>query len=501
MTCLPPDIEARLEPATRLPSLPAVVSELLVLASNNDAPLTDFATLLSRDPALCLQLLRLANSPYYRRGCDPVICCEHAVTRLGIDGTLTALLGFTLVRDATRGPLADYWRRTLAAAHLIPAIAKVVNPRQPGELSTRALLREVGVLLLYALDPNYFELTAQAATREQRLALEHRHLGCDRDQASSWLARRWQLPTNLFLQRPVDPEGQRHHEWLDGICLELADELAGCCLDDDSDAIPAVLHRFQQRMNMDGNAQARLVDELASRLETLPDFLATTLSADEDIERLLVAGKQRLHGLTMSLAERLHHREDQLISLQRDNEALDLRASTDALTGLANRAALERRLEEMLEDAHARDKPLSVLFLDLDHFKPLNDRYGHRLGDIVLVNVAATLRDAIRESDLAARYGGEEFVIALRNTPEPGALRVAQRLQQWLSEQPMAQVDQRPLYVSASIGIAQWQPGMDSIDAASLVEKADLQMYQAKQAGRARISQAEQLQERAGETP
>lgn len=106
-----------------------------------------------------------------------------------------------------------------------------------------------------------------------------------------------------------------------------------------------------------------------------------------------------------------------------------------------------------------------------------------------------------RDSDLAARYGGEEFVIALGNTPEPGALRVAQRLQQWLAEQPMAQVDQRPLYVSASIGIAQWQPGMDMIDAASMVETADLQMYQAKQAGRARISQAEQPQERSSDIP
>ncbi|MAY72616.1 MAG: hypothetical protein CME82_14320 [Halomonas sp.] len=488
MTCLSPDIEARLEPATRLPSLPAVVSELLALASNHDAPLTEFATLLSRDPALCLQLLRLANSPYYRRGSDPVICCEHAVTRLGIDGTLTALLGFTLVRDATRGPLADYWRRTLAAAHLIPAIAKVVNPRQPGELSTRALLREVGVLLLYSLNPNYFELIAKATTREQRLALEHQHLGFNRDQASTWLAQRWQLPPTLFVSHPIEQGGQQHGEWLDSICLELADELAGYCLDQDSDAIPAALYRFQRRINLDDDAQARLVDELAKRVETLPNLLASMLSPDNDIERLLVAGKQRLHGLTMSLAERLHHREDQLISLKRDNEALDERASTDALTGLANRAALEQRLEEMLEDAHARDKPLSVLFLDLDHFKPLNDRYGHRLGDIVLVNVAATLRDAIRDSDLAARYGGGEVVLALGNTPEPGALRVAQRLQQWLAEQPMAQVDQRPLYVSASIGIAQWQPGMDRIDAASLVEKADLQMYQAKQAGRACIS-------------
>lgn len=311
------------------------------------------------------------------------------MARLGIDGTLIALLGFTLLRNATSGPLAAYWRRTLAAAHLMPAIAKVVDPRQPAELPTRALLRDVGVLLLYGLHPNYFELIAQASTREQRLALECRHLGCHRDQASSWLARHWQLPAALFVQPSAEPQGEHSYAGLDDACLELADDLAGYCLDNDSDAIPARLQRFQQFMALDDDAQAQLANELAGRLDTLPDLLAITLSSDEDIEHLLVVGKQRLHGLTMSLAERLHHREDQLISLKRDNQALDARANTDALTGLANRAALEARLAEMLAQAHARGRPLSVLFLDLDHFKSLNDRHGHRIGDIVLVNVAA----------------------------------------------------------------------------------------------------------------
>ncbi|MBY5929339.1 GGDEF domain-containing protein [Halomonas sp. DP8Y7-3] len=487
MSMLSPDIEARLETAQRLPSLPSVVGELLTLANDHDAPLTDFVELVAKDPALCLQLLKLANCPYYRRGGKPLSCHADAVARLGIDGTLTALLGFTLVRDAVRGPLKDYWRQTLATTHLTRAIATVLRPEHVTELTTQALLQDIGVLVLHGVDPDYFALIAEADDKGQRQSIERTALGCTREQASRWLVERWQLPHAVLARLEEDVDNEMTTHWLDVCCLRLANDLSRHCLAGDSAAIDASLHRFRLTTGLADETQLVLTRQLDDAMGTLPGFLAALLSPEEDIERLLLAGKQQLHGLTLHLVEQLHHRETQLTALKRDNEALDVKATTDALTGLANRAALEQRLGTMLHEAYSTNRPLSLLFIDLDHFKQLNDQYGHRIGDIVLVNVAATLRDAVRANDLAARYGGEEFVIALAGTPASGALEVARRIEQWLARQPMASVEQRPLQVTASIGVAQWLPEMPRTDAAALIAAADKQMYGAKASGRARI--------------
>lgn len=158
-------------------------------------------------------------------------------------------------------------------------------------------------------------------------------------------------------------------------------------------------------------------------------------------------------------------------------------AHTDPLTNTANRRSIMEALHRLLEHHQKTGEPLSLVLLDLDRFKQINDQYGHEMGDKVLIHIVQTLKQSLRSGDLLGRWGGEEFVLLLPNTPLQEAQQLCEQLQQRLAEHPMDNL--RP--VSASFGIATAVPG-DTPD--YLISRADTAMYLSKQAGGNRVEVA-----------
>jgi diguanylate cyclase (GGDEF)-like protein len=173
------------------------------------------------------------------------------------------------------------------------------------------------------------------------------------------------------------------------------------------------------------------------------------------------------------------------IALERARDRLEELVLQDGLTGLANRRCFDQRLLQEWARARRSQHPLSLLLIDIDHFKKLNDSHGHLVGDECLTQVAQTLRRALnRPGDLLARYGGEEFVALLPETGDVGAEQVAERLQRTLRlSAPVAQIENQ---VTISIGVCTCQPG-ESGTVQALVEASDRALYLAKQRGRDRI--------------
>lgn len=169
------------------------------------------------------------------------------------------------------------------------------------------------------------------------------------------------------------------------------------------------------------------------------------------------------------------------------NELLSCRhqqAITDPVTLSYNRHLLDERLPSEIERCKRRNHPLSLLFIDLDHFKTINDRWGHAVGDQVLREVCTRLTQSIRASlDWLARYGGEEFVVVLPERDANKALATANRLRAMIAEKEIV-VDDLSIPVTISVGVATWQEG-DS--ATSLLARADSQVYEAKRQGRNRV--------------
>jgi two-component system cell cycle response regulator len=161
-------------------------------------------------------------------------------------------------------------------------------------------------------------------------------------------------------------------------------------------------------------------------------------------------------------------------------------AITDGLTGLFNRRYMETHLGTLVDQSAARGKPITVLVLDIDYFKAINDSYGHDAGDDVLREFSLRIRKATRNIDLACRYGGEEFVIVMPETDMAVATAVAERLRRRIATEPFAiQKGARHLEVTISIGIAALSGVGD--DAATILKRADQALYRAKRDGRNRV--------------
>lgn len=153
---------------------------------------------------------------------------------------------------------------------------------------------------------------------------------------------------------------------------------------------------------------------------------------------------------------------------------------SDALTGVANRRAFDYELDRRLSEWNRYRVPLSLLLLDIDHFKRLNDTYGHTSGDVVLREVAQRIAADCRETDLVARYGGEEFAVVMPNTPSSEAMKVAERIRCTI-EASRVHIDDCGLRVTISLGLSQIMRGEDRT---SLVQRADAALYMSKQEGR-----------------
>lgn len=231
--------------------------------------------------------------------------------------------------------------------------------------------------------------------------------------------------------------------------------------------------------------------ELCRRLRSAPSgryiyiILLTSLDRREDRVNGLRAGADDFLtkppdldelAVRLEIAERILAVHDQLA---RQNALLAELASTDELTGVKNRRRFREDLELLSSQAERMKSPLSLILLDIDHFKTYNDTFGHPAGDAVLRQVGRMLRTTLRSHDVVARYGGEEFVVLLPATGADEAVEVAERLRGTIAEHAWPH---RP--VTASFGVA--TSGPDTPDAAALVDRADRALYRSKEAGRNR---------------
>jgi diguanylate cyclase (GGDEF)-like protein/PAS domain S-box-containing protein len=223
----------------------------------------------------------------------------------------------------------------------------------------------------------------------------------------------------------------------------------------------------------------------AMRLARIGAITSTPIESEKGLFGVLTCSFERARGFDQSyrqLNRALARQASQVIGRLLLQEQLASEAQHDQLTGLANRALLQDRLEESIAGAQRSREPLVVLFVDLDGFKTVNDNLGHVVGDAALVEAAARLRDAVRVTDVVGRFGGDEFVIICPDTDEHAAMTVAERIRASIAE-PLDAVDAR-YPVTASVGVALWEPGAVQVDADTLFRVAVDAMYRCKDAGK-----------------
>jgi len=206
----------------------------------------------------------------------------------------------------------------------------------------------------------------------------------------------------------------------------------------------------------------------------------------------LLVGMVALPLFYARLIRRMHRLNGELLeersNLLRAREQMHELATRDSLTRLLNRGTILERLAEELESARRNRRPLTVLMCDLDHFKRVNDTFGHPTGDAVLAEATSRLMSTLRPYDLAGRYGGEEFIVVLPGVDRDRALACAERLRQAISATPVA-APFAPVNVTCSFGVMT-SSDCSHVSVESLMHGADAALYEAKRLGRNRVHES-----------
>lgn len=270
-------------------------------------------------------------------------------------------------------------------------------------------------------------------------------------------------------------------------------------------------HRREQEAQLEAMAHANvdallMMDESEGKLASLEEARRRLAERNRDLdertrdlerEALALAESNTDAILMMEEREReLIKLRDQNRDLREEQQSLQSQAFVDGLTGLYNHRYLREQLATEVARARRYDRALSVIFLDADHFKQINDNFGHDVGDTVLRAIARTLSSGIRGADIgvrmsgtpfAVRYGGEEFVLLLPETPLAGAVVVAERLRASIEAEGL--LVEQGQHVTVSAGVATSLPTDDPITA--VLRRADAALYRAKRAGRNRVEVCE----------
>ena len=253
-----------------------------------------------------------------------------------------------------------------------------------------------------------------------------------------------------------------------------------------------VMKRTATDLNQAGEGAAAFGDALTEASGTLsPDLQNAGVF---NIVQGIVTATRQMEARSRELERRLDEASDEVKQLKDEVEAIRIEATTDSLTGLANRKRFDARLREEAEDAKDTGEPLSLLMLDLDHFKRFNDNHGHLIGDQVLRLLGEVMQKSIKGRDTGARFGGEEFAIILPATAVVHAKADGNAIRERIARKTIVNrvTGVKLGTITLSIGAAQFRPGEPLTE---LIGRADAALYRAKNGGRNRVvSEAEGLE-------
>ena len=473
----------------KLPTLPGVAIKILETVQDQKSGLRELAEILSTDPPLSAEVLRLINSSYYGLN-TRIISVQHAVKLLGATTVKNLALSFSVVKsfqtdDSDEFDYTQFWKDSLFSAVAMKSMAKNVSRQKADDAFVLGLLHNIGILTLNQCMPDQYSLVLAEKRKKQSTyhEAEQQVLGFTHMDIGSLLVKKWGLPDTFYTP-------MRHHHFpakLKGASPEIVQmtrllHLTSLLLDfvnrPDKAYQLGLLEHYAKECGYEEHFQLEpLLEEVGDLTEAVfPVFEIKIDSETRYIEMIETARKE----LILLSADFL----GRLIEQNKRIELLNERATHDGLTKLIN----YQRFQEVLDEEMYRSKrykfPITLLMMDLDHFKKINDTMGHLAGDYVLRATAELLKKSLRKSDVAARYGGEEFAVLLPETPQEGAFILAERLREKLASSRF-NYGEHAIYVTMSIGIAAYSPKTDSTNA-DLIKKADTALYRAKEEGRNR---------------
>lgn len=480
------------------PASSGAAARILETALRPDCSLVELGKLAESDPAFALRVLSVVNSAAFGLSCQ-VADVRRAVGLLGVRGLRNLALGFVVTAMVPKGEVGEkLLGQALRRATASRAVAQALGERRADEAFTVGLLLECGLMSVAAEDAETAMEVASApaphrTVRERALGLQP-HAA-----AGAGLMRELGLPDSIAeaIARHHDEEPPADNL---GKSVWLGERLAGLFEGGFVATAEKAAREAAREAGLSDDAIDGLLVELPKQVAEGASAYQWKVGAQVSLEALMRDANQALVEMNLqyestvrTLEALIAEKEALTKELAAANERLAALASTDPLTALPNKRTLLEAMARDLAQADREHTPVSVIFVDVDHFKQFNDTWGHATGDEVLRVVGELLKGSLRQGDLPARYGGEEFVVVLPHTDSEGAMLVAERIRARLEAQEVDGPEGK-LHVTASFGVATVTgPGVKDATE-DLLGRADAALYVAKENGRNRVALAGEAQ-------
>lgn len=487
-----------------LPTPPSIATLILEELGREDVDFDRLSHIIAADSALTARILKVANSPLFSPAGN-IDCIHVALTRLGTTQVTNIALSFILVHAFNKRRVDSafdfnfFWRHALTSAVAANLLQKELYSEN-GNTFITGLLHDVGILIAGSQMPEYCDLFDDSAPPLEELQeKEQQTFGFSHCQLGAEVLKEWQIPESitqpiLFHHNPEEaPPEYRNAAFV----IQVADLVSDMFHGRPSTDKFGVLGKLLNQKNIDQATIDRLVQEIfTNSLKTLaffeipPDKIRSPGQLLQEANAILT----KLNCNTDVKLREMKRERDTLVEnskqLYRANSELSRLAFEDSLTGLHNMRYFHDYFKREIERSLRYKTCFSLILLDLDNFKEVNDTYGHPAGDRVLQYIAELISGTLRQVDLAARYGGEEFAVFLPETNRNEAMIIAERLRNQI-EMHKTPWQKHKIRVTSSIGVADFHPEDKETNQDEIIARADRAMYMAKQNGKNRVQPAD----------
>ncbi|NOR24364.1 MAG: HDOD domain-containing protein [Desulforhopalus sp.] len=489
-----------------LPTLPTVASKLITLTSKEDTTLADIGELVSQDISLSAKILKVSNSAFYSFP-QQIGSIKQAVSILGMNAVRSLVLSFSFLtmkagKVESGFNFEKFWERSLASAVTAKLILENVKGADTEEVFVSGLLQNLGELILARSFPVEYDRVLQAIedNQEDTFSAEEAVFGINHTLVGSEVAKRWGFPEVLLIpiqyhHHPDEYTGKNPAIRSTVRAVYLSELLVNILFSDK----PEVYHKqFRKEaaklLGLTSENIETILTQVHIKVKEAGIYFNLKIKTTKSVQEILQEANIRLSLINLDYDQMNKqlilakvHLENLTQELEKKNSILDNLANIDGLTGVYNHRYFQNILDQEINRAERHNTSLSIILIDIDHFKKVNDTYGHQVGDFILTEFAKTIKEHIRQYDILARYGGEEFVVILPETNTEDALVVGEKLRSIIEQTPF-QDNRETYHVTASFGQACSKPAVeDNFDKNGLINQADQALYEAKEKGRNRV--------------
>ena len=479
-------LEAILSRNDKLPTLPGIAIKILEAVQRPNPDLQEIAEILANDPPLSAEVLKLINSPFFGLS-RKVTSVFHAVSMLGMNVIKNIALSFALVKEFSKNGQGDFdypsfWKYSLTTAIAARKTAESVYSEGAEDAFFIGLLHDMGTLTLARCMPDQYQLVINDSHHgtSDNHRVEKQIFGFDHMDVGRHLIRSWGLPSKFWQpigchHDPKDLSAVDSEARIMAPILHLATLYADLDPSANAPTQLALIDHFLKEYGYDRKIEVdKLALEILEEAKRFFPYFEIEFEDDTGYTETIERARAELINVSADFIDQLVNQQSQISNLKQQ-------ATHDGMTRLMNYQHFQETLNREIERSRRSHAPLTIVMADIDHFKAVNDTYGHLAGDHAIKAVASCLKTTLRETDHVARYGGEEFAMILYNVTAKEALTVMERVRQAVSELDIS-YDDNPFNITMSFGITSLAD--ETTDRERFLDSADKALYDAKAGGR-----------------